>query len=113
MAFWQRSSLQTVDIRRPFLSASQKIAQRPQGRPYGGPGDTFLRLLHRKWSFRRGQLRRLGRRLGRLRLRRERRLLGSGLGRRLALALLENERVALAGDLAERVHHGAGAGGDE
>src|SRR5215467_13701348 len=42
-------------------------------------------------------------------LRRLRRLRRSGFGRGLLLALLEDERVALAGDLAQPVHHGAGA----
>src|SRR6516164_1826421 len=42
-------------------------------------------------------------------LRRLRRLRGGGFGRGLLLALLEDERVALAGDLAQPVHRGAGA----
>src|SRR5580704_1115302 len=49
-----------------------------------------------------------------LRRRQRRRLLrGFGLERRLLLALGENERVAFDRDLADLVHHGAGAGGDE
>src|SRR5215471_17553933 len=42
-------------------------------------------------------------------LRRLRRLRRSRFGCGLLLALLEDERVALAGDLAQPVHHGAGA----
>ena len=38
--------------------------------------------------------------------------LGRGLGR-ILLAFLEDERVALGGDLAQAVHHGAGAGRDQ
>src|SRR5580692_1293112 len=49
-----------------------------------------------------------------LRRRQSRGLLGGfGLERRLLLALGENERVAFDRDLADLVHHGAGAGGNE
>src|SRR5260370_27983647 len=50
-----------------------------------------------------------------LRRRKLRRLFGGGgrLGCRFLLALFENERVTLAGDLAQAVHHGAGPGRDQ
>src|SRR5262245_16069938 len=67
----------------------------PEGGPFGANRIAIGAL------FRRRQLRRL------------RRLRGSGFGGGFLLALLEDERVALAGDLAQPVHHGAGARRDQ
>src|SRR5262244_4650174 len=63
----------------------------PEGGPFGANRIVIGAL------FRRRQLRRL------------RRLRGGGFGGGFLLALLEDERVAFAGDLAQPVHHGAGA----
>src|SRR5215475_6198674 len=67
----------------------------PEGGPFGANRIAIGAL------FRRRQLRRL------------RSLRGSGFGCGLLLALLKDERVALAGDLAQPVHHGAGARRDQ
>ena len=74
--------------RAPAKSNNEKGS--PEGDPLARIGFVIGAL------FRRRQLRRL------------RRLRGSRFGCGLLLALLEDERVALAGDLAQPVHHGAG-----
>src|SRR5262245_43672644 len=67
-----------------------------KGPPAGGPCFFIARTacLLRRWQLRR--LRHF-----------------SGPGCRLLLTLLENERIALAGHLAKRIHHGAGPGRDQ
>src|SRR5262245_22671011 len=72
--------------------------QKRSGPPAGGP-DAHDRIASRLLCCR--QLRRL------------RRLRGSRLGGCFLLALLEDERVALARDLAQPVHHGAGSRRDQ
>src|SRR5262245_28568581 len=79
--------------RTPAKSNNEKGS--PEGDPLARIGFVIGAL------FRRRQLRRL------------RRLRGSRFGCGLLLALLEDERIALAGDLAQAVHHGAGAGRDQ
>src|SRR5262245_42581274 len=76
--------------RTPAKSNNEKGS--PEGDPLARIGFVIGAL------FRRRQLRRL------------RLLRGGRFGCGLLLALLEDERVALAGDLAQPVHHGAGAG---
>src|SRR5262245_12769114 len=85
-------------LRRGRTGARRQRATMKRGRPKATPwriGFVIGAL------FRRRQLRWL------------RRLRGSRFGCGLFLALLEDECVALAGDLAQPVHHGAGAGRDQ
>src|SRR5437879_3244084 len=77
----------------PMPGAPEKM-----GPPGGGPCSCRALVAR---SLRRWQLYRL-RRLG-----------SSCFGSGFLLALLENQRVALTGDLAQPVHHGAGPGRDQ
>src|SRR5262249_26683738 len=86
-------------LRRGRTGARRQRATMKKGSPEGDPLARIGFVIGA--LFRRRQLRRL------------RSLRGSRFGCGLLLALLEDERVALAGDLAQPVHHGAGAGRDQ